>query len=57
MVKKGMVTAINGKDIDIEAQSIFVHGDNPQAVEFVRKIRSKLQEEEVQVTAISNFIC
>ncbi|PAB58795.1 LamB/YcsF family protein [Anaeromicrobium sediminis] len=56
MVKEGKVTAINGEDIEIEAQSICVHGDNPEAVEFVKKIRLKLEEEGVKVTAISNFI-
>ncbi|MBF8982547.1 LamB/YcsF family protein [Lutibacter sp. B2] len=56
MVKEGKVTAINGEDIEIKAQSICVHGDNPEAVEFVRKIRLKLEEEGIQVTAISNFI-
>ncbi|TCO71490.1 LamB/YcsF family protein [Marinisporobacter balticus] len=56
MVKEGTVTAINGEEIKIKADSICVHGDNPEAVEFVRKIRLKLEEEGVEVTALSNFI-
>ncbi|WZL72224.1 LamB/YcsF family protein [Clostridiaceae bacterium 35-E11] len=56
MVKEGKVTAITGEDIQINAQSICVHGDNPEALEFVKKIRSKLKEEDIEVTAISNFI-
>ncbi|QEK11401.1 LamB/YcsF family protein [Crassaminicella thermophila] len=56
MVKTGKVTAINGEDIEIRADSICVHGDNPEAVAFVKRIRSKLEEEGVKVTAISNFI-
>lgn len=56
IVKEGRVTAINGEDIEIEAQSICVHGDNPEAIDFVKKIRLKLEEEGIRVTAISNFI-
>lgn len=56
MIKEGKVTAITGEDIEINAQSICVHGDNPEAVEFVKRIKAKLQEEGIEVTSISNFI-
>ncbi|WDV44235.1 LamB/YcsF family protein [Clostridiaceae bacterium M8S5] len=56
IVKEDKVTAINGTDIDVQAQSICVHGDNPKAIEFVNKIRSKLKQEGIVVTSISNFI-
>lgn len=56
MIKERKVTAITGEDVEINAQSICVHGDNPDAVEFVKRIKLKLQEEGVEVTAISNFI-
>ena len=45
MVKEGKVTAITGEEVTIEAHSICVHGDNPDAVEFVRRIRAKLEAE------------
>ena len=44
MVTEGKVTARNGEDIDIKADSICVHGDNPEAVEFVRLIKEELSE-------------
>lgn len=56
MVKEGKVRTMDGKDIEIKAETICVHGDNPEAVEFTQKIRAKLHEEDVEVTAISNFI-
>lgn len=56
MVKEGKVTAITGEDVNINAQSICVHGDNPDAVKFVKEIKRRLQEEEIQVTSISSFI-
>ncbi|WP_053955298.1 LamB/YcsF family protein [Inediibacterium massiliense] len=56
MVREGKVMAISGEEINIQADSICVHGDNPKAVSFVKQIREKLEEEGVEVTAISNFI-
>ncbi|KHO39896.1 LamB/YcsF family protein [Clostridium tetani] len=56
MIKEGKVTAITGEDVEINAQSICVHGDNPEAVEFVKRIKTKLKEEGIEVTSISNFI-
>lgn len=56
MVKEGKVQAVNGEDIEIKADSICVHGDNPEAVEFTRRIRATLEKEGVEVTAVSNFI-
>ncbi len=56
MVKEGKVTAVNGEDIDIKAETICVHGDNPKAIEFVKKIRERLEDEGITVTSMSNFI-
>jgi UPF0271 protein len=56
MVKTGKVTAINGEEISIKADSICVHGDNPEALNFVKKIREELEKEGITVTPISNFI-
>lgn len=56
MIKEGKVQAIDGKDIEIKADSICVHGDNPEAVEFVKEIKYNLEKEGVKVTSLSNFI-
>ncbi len=56
MVREGKIRSVNGEDIDIKAQTICVHGDTPEAVEFVKRIRSELKREGVEVTALSNFI-
>lgn len=50
MVKEGKVESINGKDIDIKADSICVHGDNPKALEFVKNIRETLEKEGVTIS-------
>ncbi|CAH2214641.1 LamB/YcsF family protein [Tepidibacter aestuarii] len=56
MVKEGKVTAVNGEDIEIKAETICVHGDNPKAIEFVKKIKERLESEGITVTSMSNFI-
>lgn len=56
MVKEGKVTAITGEEIDIQADSICVHGDNPQAVYFVEAIRKTLEDEGVEVIPMGSFI-
>ena len=56
MVKEGKVTAITGEEVAIEAHSICVHGDNPDAVEFVRRIRAKLEAEGVTIAPIAQIV-
>ena len=56
MVKQGCVETISGKIIPIKADSICVHGDNPDAVGFVRNIREKLIAEGVAVVPIAEVI-
>ncbi|KMJ60398.1 LamB/YcsF family protein [Bacillus sp. LL01] len=51
MVKEGKVTDVEGHDISIQADTICVHGDEPEALEFVRKLREKLEEEKVGIQA------
>lgn len=51
MVLKGKVTSIDGKEIDIKADSICVHGDNKEAVALVKEIRKVLEENQVKITS------
>ncbi|MBL8581085.1 MAG: LamB/YcsF family protein [Rhizobiaceae bacterium] len=41
-VNQGRLTAIDGTDIAIEAQSICIHGDTPEAVSIARTLRERL---------------
>ena len=52
MAKGGKVISINGKEIDIRADSICVHGDNPKAIETVIKLRNALIEQGVEVKSL-----
>lgn len=51
MVKKGKVTSINKKEIEIKADSVCVHGDGIKALEFVKLINQVLKEEGIEVKA------
>lgn len=56
MVLEGKVVAADGKEIEIVADSICVHGDNPEAVEFVRVIRENLIAEGIEVKSLREFL-
>ena len=49
MAKEGVVEAIDGSTITIEAHSVCVHGDGVKALEFVKKIREGLLEAGIEV--------
>ena len=55
MVKEGKVTAVTGKDIEIQADSVCVHGDGEKALLFVEKIRSALKEEGIQIAPLDEI--
>ncbi|QWE02996.1 5-oxoprolinase subunit PxpA [Polynucleobacter sp. JS-JIR-II-b4] len=40
--KNGKVTAIDGSEIKIQADTLCIHGDNPHAVEFAKRIKAAL---------------
>jgi len=56
MVTEEKVTAISGEDVDIKVDSICVHGDNPEAVEFVRTIKEELSRAGVEIKPLNQFI-
>lgn len=56
MIKEHRVTAITGRDIDITADSICVHGDGEKALEFVRKIRDVLIFEGIEIAPLNQIV-
>ncbi|WP_163970602.1 5-oxoprolinase subunit PxpA [Oceanobacillus halotolerans] len=52
MVKKGVVTAVNGDEVAIKADTVCVHGDGAHAIAFVEKLREVLTEAGVEVTSV-----
>lgn len=56
MVKNGVVETIDGKKIEITADSICVHGDNEMALEFTKTLREKLSENNVMLKSLKSSI-
>lgn len=56
MIKEGTVTSINGNVIPIEADSICIHGDGPNAVTFAKQIHQRLIAEGIQIVSLQNLI-
>lgn len=49
MVTEGVLTAVDGSDIEVRADSICTHGDSPGAVAMARAVRTALAEAGVVV--------
>jgi UPF0271 protein len=43
LVTDGVITAIDGSDVTLRADSICVHGDSPGAIEMARAVRTRLE--------------
>jgi UPF0271 protein len=56
MIKEGKVTAVTGKDIDIQADSVCVHGDGEKALAFVNKIREALTQEGIEICSLDQIV-
>lgn len=52
MITHGKVESINGKDVDIKADSICVHGDGEKALEFVKEIRRQLEDKGISIKTL-----
>jgi UPF0271 protein len=56
MVKEKKVTAVDGTEISIRADTICVHGDEPQALAFARRLREALQSEGVEIRKVGEWL-
>jgi len=54
LAREGVVTAIDGSTVGIQAGSICVHGDSPGAVEMARAVRELLEREGVRIRAFAD---
>ena len=56
MVKENKVQAITGEDIDLKPDSICVHGDTAQALEFIRAIRETFKTQGIEIKNLSALV-
>lgn len=55
-INENKVTAITGKDIDIPTpQSVLIHGDQPKACLFAKKLRETLESKEIKIAYPDSF--
>ena len=51
MVHEGIVRSTHGIDVRVQADTLCIHGDQPGALEFARRIRAELERGGVEVAA------
>lgn len=56
MVLEGKAVAVTGKEIQIRADTICLHGDTPGAVELARNLRARMDAAGVDVMPLSDFL-
>lgn len=56
MVKEGKVRSLQGVDVSIQADTVCIHGDGDQALEFARYIKTALHEAGIIVKKIGDFL-
>ncbi len=56
MIKHSVVESIDGIDIPIQADTVCIHGDNPQALELAKSIQAYLSYNGVQIQSMKNII-
>jgi UPF0271 protein len=53
MVTEGQVTAVDGSQVDVEVDSVCVHGDSPGAVAMAEQVRDALTGAGVELAAFA----
>lgn len=56
MVTEGKAVSIDGRVIDVHADSLCLHGDTPGAVEMARAVRSGLEHAGVEVVPLGQLV-
>ncbi|MDX5421835.1 MAG: LamB/YcsF family protein, partial [Hymenobacteraceae bacterium] len=51
MVQEGKVMTRQGKDIDIQADTVCIHGDGPHALVFAKLLHDRLQQAGIRLKA------
>ena len=56
LARDGVIRAVNGQDIHVQAQSICVHGDSPDAVLMARRIRETFDAEGIPLSPFTPVV-
>jgi UPF0271 protein len=56
MVSDGRVQAVSGEWFSIRADTVCLHGDNPEAVSFLAKIHQALKDSGIEILPLANIV-
>jgi UPF0271 protein len=56
MVKNHTVKAVTGKEIEVQADSVCLHGDSMKALVFAKKISQALKENGISIVSLREVI-
>jgi 5-oxoprolinase (ATP-hydrolysing) subunit A len=56
MAKEGKIVATDGTVLEMEIHTLCVHGDNPAAVDLVKRIRAVIEAEGIRVAPLGTFL-
>ena len=56
LATKGVVTAVDGTDIEMRADTICLHGDTPGALELATRLRAAMEEAGVELAPLSRLV-
>jgi UPF0271 protein len=56
MIKEQVVTTVDGSSLPMKVDTLCVHGDNPNAAEILRAIRSSLRDNGITLTNMRNVL-
>ena len=56
MVTEGKATAITGEQIDVQADSLCLHGDTPGAVEMASSLKRELEAADVEILPLARIL-
>ena len=56
MVTEGKAVAITGEEMDVQADSLCLHGDTPGAVEMARSVRDGLESSGVEIVPVGQLV-
>ena len=56
MVTEGRATAVNGEEVEVQADTLCLHGDTPGAVEMARAVRDGLRDAGVEIVRLSEMV-
>ena len=53
MVTEGAVRSVSGNDVRVRADTLCIHGDQPNALAFAKRIRGELERAGIEVKPLS----